>query len=135
MCSAHHCSWVPDYVSMPNIERAGEIGYVLNLSFTLPPPTHTHKVWGRGRMSRAEVLKMLTAGRQQVRGRCGRRAYHCRVSCVCFFLSRIICVTVLFWARSGSAAGALLSWLSESSSSEEKLPLLKCISGRKRNRW
>lgn len=78
------------------------------------------KLLGRSKLGNVRVLET------QVRAT--GLAYHCRVSWVCFFLSFMICVMLFFWESCGSAALVLLSWASTSSSSEEKLPLLKCIS-------
>lgn len=78
------------------------------------------KLLGRSKLGKARVLET------QVRA--AGPAYHCRVSWVCFFLSFMICVMLFFWESCGSGALVLLSWASTSSSSEEKLPLLKCIS-------
>lgn len=48
-------------------------------------------------MRKAKILKILTFTTQQVLN-CAlvSESYHCRVSCVCFFLSFIICVMVFF---------------------------------------
>lgn len=57
--------------------------------------------------------------------------YHCRVSCVCFFLSFMICVMLFFADGLWSAAFSAPSPAPASSSSEERASLVKRVSERR----
>ena len=130
ICIADHFLPVPEYVSIPNIQWKQFLD-----EFLIDLLNSSKKVWERTKWRKAKNLNRLTLKIQQELQAPLSEPYHCRVSWVCFFLSFIICVMVFFCESCGSAALILLSGLSASSSSEEKLPLLKCISDCQLKRW
>lgn len=119
ICIADHFSPLPEYVSIQNIQWKQFLD-----EFLIGLLNSCKKVW-ENQMEKSKESEYTDFKNSKVPL---SGPYHCRVSWVCFFLSFIICVMVFFCERCGSVALVLLSGLSASSSSEEKLPLLKCIS-------
>lgn len=86
------------------------------------------------RRLRAPVLRHYYRPRAvgQQLGIAAAEPYHCKVSCVCFFLSFIICVMLFLADGLWSVVFSAPSRVSASSSPEESASLLKRVSERRR---